>query len=94
METMVKVFDLAQPGSGPFLTFETTGGSGAMPGGVTGLATGSILVAGAGLVGGSAKGISSDEKRTAKMIVARVSDYLFHRGWISADKHISPKTED
>ena len=94
LETKVRVYDLSNPGSGAFLVFETTGGSGAMPGAVTGLATGGILVAGAEAAAGSAKGLSSDSARTARMITARISDYMFHRGWISEDQQMSPKMED
>jgi hypothetical protein len=95
METKVFVYDLNQNTGIPFLTFTTTGGSGAEPGGITGLATDpltlAIQVAASG-AGGVAHGLTEDTARTSREITAELSDYMYRSGWISKDKWIEPKT--
>ena len=83
IETSVKVYHMYDT-TVPFLTFHTTGGSGAQPGG---LATQSALTA----VAGAAKGLTEDAVRTSRMITAELSDYMYQKGWIPKDKALKPK---
>jgi hypothetical protein len=92
VETRVQVYDLAQNSGTPFLTFSTTGGSGAEPGAILALSTDPLEIA-IGGVSGAAHGLSEDTKRTAREITAELSDYMYKRGWISEDKWIEPKHE-
>lgn len=63
-----------------FLEFDTTGGSNAMPGGVTnpipfsGVPT-ALLHTG--------EGITDDSARTARMITATIANYMVRRGWMN-----------
>ena len=94
LETKVSVYDLSDPGSKPFLTFSTTGGSNAEPGAVAGLATDPLLLVigtATGSAGGIAHGLTEDTARTAREITAQLSDYMYKRGWIPEDKWIEPK---
>jgi hypothetical protein len=65
------------------LSFATTGGSNAMPGGVTnpipfaGVPTAILR---------SKDGITDDAARTARMIAGTIGNYLADRGWIPRDK--------
>jgi Domain of unknown function (DUF4410) len=90
--TRVQVYDLAQNSDTPFLTFSTTGGSGAEPGAILALTADPLQIA-IGGVSGAAHGLSEDTKRTAREITAEFSDYMYHRGWISEDQWIKPKHE-
>ena len=92
LETKVEVYDLAQNSSTPFLTFSTTGGSGAEPGAIVALTTDPLQLA-IGGVSGVAHGLTEDTGRTAREITAKFSDYMYHRGWISEDKWIKPKRQ-
>jgi len=94
METRVRVYDLAQNPETPFLTFSTTGGSGAEPGALAGGITTDPLQLAIGGVSGAAHGLSEDTKRTAREITAEFSDYMYNRGWISEDQWIKPKHEN
>ncbi|HUB67668.1 MAG TPA: DUF4410 domain-containing protein [Candidatus Methylacidiphilales bacterium] len=87
METQVFVYNLADNASAPFLTFETTGGSGATPGMISAGPVGAAI----GAVSGAAKGVTDDTARTARMITAALSDYMYQQGWISKDQRITPK---
>ncbi len=91
LETRVRVYDLRGTSGTPFLTFSTTGGSNAEPGAILG-ATMDPLTLAIGAVSGVAHGCSEDTKRTARMITAELSDYMYHHGWITQDKWIEPKT--
>jgi hypothetical protein len=91
LETKVEVYDLAQGGSTPFLTFSTTGGSGGEPGALAGGFTTDPLQLAIGGVTGAAHGLSEDTARTARMITAELSDYMYHRGWISEEQWVKPK---
>ena len=94
METRVYVYDLNQTTQAPFLTFSTTGGSGAEPGAITALATDPLEIAiqvAAGSAGGIAHGVTEDTARTAREVTAELSDYMYRSGWISKDKWIKPK---
>jgi hypothetical protein len=93
IETRVEVYDLAQDPGTPFLTFTTTGGSGAEPGAILAFTTDPLQLA-IGGVSGAAHGLSEDTKRTAREITAKFSDYMYNRGWISGDQWIKPKREN
>ena len=92
VETRVQVYDLAANSPIPFLTFSTTGGSGAEPGAILALSTDPLQLA-VGAVSGAAHGLSEDTKRTARMITAQFSDYMYRRGWITEDQWIKPKKQ-
>jgi hypothetical protein len=90
VETKVEVFSLGQDSSTPFLTFSTTGGSGAEPGAILVISTDPLGLA-IGGVSGAAHGLSEDTARTAREITAKISDYMHNRGWIPDDQWIKPK---
>ena len=90
VETRVQVYDLANNNGVPFLTFSTTGGSGAEPGAILAFTTDPLEIA-IGGVSGAAHGLSEDTKRTAREITAEFSNYMHERGWISEDAWIKPK---
>jgi Domain of unknown function (DUF4410) len=97
METNVHVYNLAQNTKTSFLTFSTTGGSGAEPGAITAVATDPVEIAvqvALGGAGGIAHGLTEDTKRTDREITAELSDYMYRSGWISKDKWIKPKKLD
>jgi hypothetical protein len=91
LETRVQVYDAQNPAT-PFLTFSTTGGSNAEPGAILALSTDPLQLA-IGGVSGAAHGLSEDAARTAREITAELSDYMYARGWISADQRVAPKHE-
>ena len=91
LETRVQVCDAQNPGA-PFLTFSTTGGSNAEPGAILAFTTDPLQLA-IGGVSGAAHGLSEDAARTAREITAELSDYMYARGWISADQRVAPKHE-
>jgi len=94
VEANIYVYDLNQSTDTPFLTFSTTGGSGAEPGAVTSVGTAPVEIAvqaAAGGAGGVAHGLTEDTARTAREITAELSDYMYRSGWISKDKWIQPK---
>jgi hypothetical protein len=82
METRVEIYDLANRGK-PFMTFETTGGSNAMPGLLT--STGPVSAA-FSIATQAMMGISDDAARTSRMITGALSEYLASRGWIAKNK--------
>jgi hypothetical protein len=92
LETRVQVYDLAQNTGVPFLTFSTTGGSGAEPGAILAFSTDPLAIA-IGGVSGVAHGLSEDTARTAREITAKFSDYMYKRGWITEDQWIKPKQQ-
>lgn len=87
LETRVAVLNLPARNK-PFLSFSTTGGSGATPGGATNpipfSSAPTVLFQGQ-------QGVSDDSARTARMITARISDYMVSRGWLAAGK--APKAK-
>jgi hypothetical protein len=91
LETRVQVYDAQNPDA-PFLTFNTTGGSNAEPGAILALSTDPLQLA-IGGVSGAAHGLSEDTARTSREITAELSDYMYARGWISADQRVAPKHE-
>lgn len=88
MQVAVEVFDLARSRSTPFLKFETEGGSGSMPGLITSPGPASAAIS---MVGGSLRGVSDDAQRTARMIAARLSQYMLDRRWIKPEQATSVK---
>jgi len=97
LETRVAVYDLNRADAKPFLTFTTTGGSGAEPGAISGAATDPVvLVVGAAASAGGvlAHGLSEDAARTARQITAVLSDYMYRRDWIPEEKWIAPKRRE
>jgi hypothetical protein len=88
METRVSVTDLSGPGK-PFLTFETTGGSNAMPGLME---SSSPWGAALSMTAQSMMGVTDDAARTSRMITGELNSYMIQRGWLSKDKVYSVKT--
>jgi hypothetical protein len=82
METRVEVYNLASREK-PFLTFETTGGSNAMPGLLT--STGPVSAA-FSMATQAMMGVSDDSARTSRMIAGALSEYLSSRGWVAKGK--------
>ena len=65
----------------PFLTFDTTGGSGASPGAATNpIPFSSVPTA----LFASQMGVTDDAQRTARMIAGEIAHYAAKRGWIPA----------
>lgn len=94
METRVRVYDLGRDSKTPFLTFSTTGGSGAEPGAILTVSTNPLefaIQAALSSLGGIAHGITEDTRRTDRMITAVLSDYMYRKGWIPEEKWIKPK---
>lgn len=99
MKTFVNVHDLSGEPTDPFVTIETTGGSGKMPGAasafipITGVfvLSNSLVNAGGSVGGALGSGISSDSNRTAREIVAALSEYAASNKLISPNKALHPK---
>lgn len=89
MQVAVDVYDLSRSGYAPFLTFETEGGSGSMPGLIT---SPGPVSAGISMVGGSMRGVTDDAQRTARMIAARLSQYMLEKKWIRPEQATAIKT--
>lgn len=87
METRVSVIDLSGNGK-PFLTFETTGGSNAMPGLLESSGPGSAAIS---MTTQSMMGVTDDAARTSRMIAGELNTYLEERGWLPKDKKYSVK---
>ena len=87
METQVFVYNLADNASAPFLTFETTGGSGASPGMISAGPVGAAV----GAVSGSAKGVTDDTGRKSRSITSTLSNSMYQQGSISKDQRMTPK---
>ena len=90
MEAQIFVYNLADNARAPFLTFETTGGSGASPGMISAGPVGAAV----GSVSGAAKGVTDDVERTSRMITAALSNYMYQQGWIPKSQRLSPKSSD
>lgn len=86
METRVLVFDLAG-GTEPFLSFETTGGSNAMPG----LLTNPGTTAAISMTTQAMMGVTDDCARTSRMITGALNNYLIERGWLDKSRAYSVK---
>lgn len=89
MQVAVDIYDLGRSRSTPFLSFQTEGGSGSMPGLIT---SPGPVSAGLSMVGGSIRGVTDDAQRTARMITARISQYMLDRKWINPEQAIAVKT--
>jgi hypothetical protein len=87
METRVSVIDLAAGGQ-PFLTFQTTGGSNAMPGLLESSGPGSAALS---MMTQSMMGVTDDSARTSRMIAGELNNYLLERGWMAKGKTYSVK---
>lgn len=87
METRVTVYDLST-GSKPFLSFETTGGSNAMPGLLS--STGPVSAA-FSMVTQGMMGVTDDAARTSRMITGELNSYLVDHGWLNKDQAYSVK---
>ncbi len=87
METRVQVYDLASSAE-PFLTFETTGGSNAMPGLIT--STGPVSAA-FSMTTQAMMGVTDDAARTSRMIAGALNSYLVERHWLDKSKAYSQK---
>ena len=79
-ETSVEVYDLSLDSMKPLFTFVTSGGSGAMKGGLLGI---DAITMPASVALDSLAGLSDDRARTARMIAAYVSEQLAARGVIA-----------
>lgn len=87
METRVSVRDLAGSGE-PFLTFETTGGSNAMPGLLESSGPGSAALS---MASQSMMGVTDDAARTSRMIAGQLNTYMRERGWLPGSQRYSAK---
>lgn len=88
MEAQVEVYDLSVPGSKPFLTFLTTGGSGAFPGGIFNPTVYTIVFWSAT---GLPQGVTDDATRTCRMVIATVSQEMGKRGYLPEAQQKEPK---
>ncbi len=99
METTAQLLDLSKPFPEPILFISTTGGSGMAPGAaaafapITPLTLPTILLNAAGGSAGGAlgSGISIDRRRTAREIVATISEYSVQHGLIQKSRGLHPK---
>ncbi|HSI13144.1 MAG TPA: DUF4410 domain-containing protein [Chthoniobacter sp.] len=87
METRVSVIDLSGNGQ-PFLTFETTGGSNAMPGLLESSGPGSAVMS---MTSQAMMGVTDDSARTGRMIAGELNSYMIEHGWLPKEKKYSAK---
>ncbi|PTX92172.1 hypothetical protein DB346_24850 [Verrucomicrobia bacterium LW23] len=90
METQIVVRDLSSEGAPVVLSTTTTGGSNAEPGAIFNADPFSMA---ATAVMNSGRGLSEDSIRTARMIVALISQYGAEKGWIDPSRAMAPKRE-
>jgi hypothetical protein len=101
MQTTVYVYDLSHKSRTmkPFLTFQTTGGSGAEPGLVTIPLTGPVGVPmlvydiGSKTYSGATEGVKEDTARTSRVIAAALSEYLARRDFIPKSSNLKAKRD-
>jgi uncharacterized protein YceK len=86
VETEVLVYDLSSGATRPFLRFRTTGGSGAAPGVVVGLAVPNMWLLSLDTLVHLGPGVSTDVIRTSRQIVAVLSEYMAQAGYIPPQK--------
>lgn len=86
LETEVTVYDLSGRKPRPFLTFRTTGGSGAQPGVALGLAAPNLWLLSLDTVAHLGPGLSFDVIRTSRQIVAALSESMAQDGFIPREK--------
>lgn len=87
METRIRVFDLSARTMEPFLSFETTGGSNAMPGLLTNPGTSAAI----SMTTQAMMGVTDDCARTSRMVAGALNTYMVERGWISKKDAYSVK---
>ncbi len=98
MNTTVYVYDLTTRGR-PFLSFQTTGGSGAEPGLVTIPLTGPVALPmliykiGSKTYSEAKKGVNDDADRTSRMIAAALSEYLARKEYIPQGSALKAKRD-
>jgi len=92
------LLDLSKPDSELLLTVTTTGGSGILPGAAAAFApiapltlSTTLVNAGGSAGGGLGSGVSSDRRRTAREIVATISEYCVQHGLLSKSHRLHPK---
>lgn len=86
METRVHVYDLASSAQ-PFITFETTGGSNAMPGLLTNPGTSAAI----SMTTQAMMGVTDDSARTSRMVAGMLNEYFVQHGWLPKNKAYSAK---
>ncbi len=99
MKTEVQLINLSSLESDPvFLTIQTTGGSGMAPGAVAAFTpigpfvlSNALINAGGSLGGALGSGISIDRRRTAREIVAAISEYSAHHDLLPRTRALHPK---
>lgn len=99
MDTNVKIIDLSERLSDPLLlTIKTTGGSGIAPGAAAAFTpigpfvlSNALINAGGSVGGALGSGVSIDRRRTAREIVAAISEYSVQHGLISKKRGLHPK---
>ncbi len=98
METTAQLFDLSKSSPELLLTMSTTGGSGVLPGAVAAFAPiapltlpATLINVGGSSAGGLGSGISTDRRRTAREIVATISEYCVQHGLITKSRVLRPK---
>ncbi|MEO6054137.1 MAG: hypothetical protein ABIP97_09010, partial [Chthoniobacterales bacterium] len=91
METFVVVHDLSGKRPRAFLSFRTSGGSNMEGGAVFPLVTGAPWAAGLSVISGVTAGLSVDTRRTARQIMATISEELEHDHFHQRKRPIRPK---
>lgn len=98
METTAQLLDLSKSYPDMLLTITTTGGSGIAPGAVAAFAPiapltlpTTLINAGGSAGGALGSGISVDRRRTAREIVAAISEYSVQHGLIEKSHGLHPK---
>jgi len=99
METNIQLIDLSQQSDQPILlSIKTTGGSGIAPGAAAAFTPigpfvlSNVLINAGGSVGGAmGSGVSIDRRRTAREIVATISEYCVQNGLVSKKRGLHPK---
>lgn len=99
MDTYAEITDLSRKQKIPFLTLSTTGGSGIAPGAATAFVpitgpfvlSNSLVNAGGSITGSLGTGISIDSRRSAREIVATLSEYSVNHRLIEKKQGLHPK---
>lgn len=98
METTSQLFDLSKSSPELLLTMTTTGGSGILPGAAAAFApiapltlSTTLVNAGGSSAGGLGSGVSTDRRRTAREIVATISEYCVQYGLMKKSQGLHPK---
>jgi len=98
METTAQLLDLSKTYPEVLLTITTTGGSGILPGAAAAFAPiapltlpTTLVNVGGSSAGGLGSGVSMDRRRTAREIVAAISEYSVQHGLIVKSRGLHPK---